>query len=142
MAQAQVTHEFGVSVETLWDLIGDFGNMSAWGGRNLKSCIQEGSGIGALRTLTVAMPDGELVIIDRLEALTPFSYSYSIVRSNLPYLTYLAKMEVMGTGDGRSQLIWSSTFEPRGMDDAQAIAFTEGVYRRGIELIERALGKQ
>lgn len=139
MAHAQVAHDFSVPIETLWGLIGDFGNMTAWGGPNLKSCVQEGSGIGALRTLTVAMPNGDMVIIDRLEAQTPLSYSYSIVKSALPYVSYLAKMQVSATGDAQCRLTWSSTFEPRGMDEAQSIAFTEGMYRRGIELMERAL---
>ena len=111
MTQAKVIHDFDVSADQLWELIGDFGDVEKWstsGG----TCVQDGEGVGALRTLTMA--DGR-VVVDRLEEVGNRSYSYSIVESPLPFHTYRAKMEAKSTTGEKCQLIWSSEFEPKGM---------------------------
>ena len=74
---------FDLPADELWALIGDFGDTGKWSGRPPEGCVQEGEGIGALRTLTLA--DGRK-IVDRLEAQSANSYSYSIVTSPLPWL--------------------------------------------------------
>jgi len=71
MANTQVEQVFDIPVNQLWELIGDFGDMSKWTGLPPEKCIQEGEGIGSLRTLRFR--EGE-IIIDRLEAETDTSY--------------------------------------------------------------------
>ena len=70
---------------------GDFGATGKWSGRPPEACMQNGEGIGALRTLTLA--NGQQ-IIDRLEGQSPMSYTYSIVSSPLPVASYTATMAV------------------------------------------------
>ena len=136
MAQAKVVHDFAVSADDLWELIGDFGDVGKWATSG--SCVQKGEGVGALRTLT--MDDGR-TIVDRLEDIGDRSYSYSIVESPLPFLTYLAKMEVTPTSDEECQLEWSSEFEPKGITDEQAVEYIEGVYHWAIGMMVETLEK-
>lgn len=139
MLHVTVTKKFDVSVEALWDHIGDFGNMSKWTGAKPESCVQEGEGVGSLRRLTLA--DGG-VIIDRLEAQDDRSYTYSIVTSPLPYKSYRATMRVAPLDDQTSELTWSCDFEPKGLTDEEAIANTKNMYAYGIRLMEKTLASR
>lgn len=129
-------HVFNLPVDDLWALIGDFGDTGKWSGRPPEGCVQEGEGIGAIRTLTLA--DGRK-IVDRLEAQTQRSYSYSIVTSPLPYKSYRATMAVTPIDAASTRFIWTGEFEPLGMSDAEAIEFTKGVYAMGIGLMQKTL---
>lgn len=129
-------HVFDLPVDDLWALIGDFGDTGKWSGRPPEGCVQEGEGIGALRTLTLA--DGR-VIVDRLEAQTANSYSYSIVTSPLPYKSYRATMAVASIDARSTRFTWTGEFEPLGMSDEEAIVFTRGVYAMGIGLMQKTL---
>lgn len=132
-------HVFDLPVDDLWALIGDFGDTGKWSGRPPEGCVQAGEGIGALRTLTLA--DGRQVV-DRLEAQTPNSYSYSIVTSPLPYKSYRATMAVASIDAKSSRFTWTGEFEPLGMSDDEAIAFTKGVYAMGIGLMQKTLARR
>ena len=127
---------FELPVADLWALIGDFGDTGKWSGRPPEGCVQEGEGIGTLRTLTLA--DGRK-IVDRLEAQTANSYSYSIVTSPLPYKSYRATMAVAPIDATSTRFTWTGEFEPLGMSDEEAIAFTKGVYAMGIGLMQKTL---
>ncbi|MEM7413447.1 MAG: SRPBCC family protein [Myxococcota bacterium] len=139
MAEASITHEFSVSADTLWELIGDFGDMEKWAGPGAGSCTSDGEGLGALRTLT--LPGGREVV-DRLEAEGHRTYSYSIVRSTLPFVSYRATMAVEELGQGRCSLSWSGEFEPKGIGEAEAVATAESMYRYGIRLMEQTLAQR
>ncbi|MEM6543874.1 MAG: SRPBCC family protein [Pseudomonadota bacterium] len=80
---------FLLPVDELWKILGDFGDTGKWSGRPKDACLQEGEGIGCLRTLTLANGDE---IVDRLEAESEYSYSYSVVSGNLPWERYRATM--------------------------------------------------
>ncbi len=139
MPSAQLVHIFNVPVDELWALIGDFGDTGRWSGRPPEACLQEGEGVGALRTLT--LEDGRQ-IVDRLEAQGPYSYSYSIVRSPLPVSSYRATMEVAPVSATSSQLTWSGEFEPIGMSDAEAVSFWQSIYRMGVGLMEKTIARR
>ncbi len=129
-------HVFDLPTDQLWALIGDFGDTGKWSGRLPEGCVQEGEGIGALRTLTLA--DGRK-IVDRLEAQTANSYSYSIVTAPLPYEAYRATMAVELIDAASSRFTWTGEFEPEGMSEDEAIAFTKSIYAMGIELMQKTL---
>ena len=136
MASAKVVHQFDLPASELWALLGDFGDTGKWSGRPAAACVQEGDGIGALRTLTLV--DGG-VIVDRLEAQGDYYYTYSIVSSPLPVSAYRATMAISPVDSSSSQLTWSGDFEPIGMSDAEAIIFWESIYRMGIAMMERTI---
>ncbi len=141
MANTSIEQVFDLHEDSLWDLIGEFGNMSKWTGLPASTCVQQGSGAGALRTLTLA--DGS-TIIDRLEAQTERSYSYSIVNIDdapLPYSSYRATMKVERVSDTSSKLIWSGDFDPDGISDDEAVAVARRMYTMGIDMMKAAAAK-
>ena len=135
---AKVVHEFGIPAKALWELIGDFGDMTKWSGRGPGSCVQEGEGIGSLRTITLA--NGQ-EIVDRLEAVDERSYTYSIVSSPLPFSSYRATMAVTVVNASTSELTWSSELEPKGLNDDETIQAAEGMYHYGISLMEKTIAQ-
>lgn len=136
MPAVTAEHVFALPVDELWAILGDFGQTGKWSGRPPEACVQEGEGIGALRTLT--LDDGR-VIVDRLDAQTPTSYSYSIVSSPLPYTRYRATMAVEAIDAGHTCFTWTGEFEPHGITEEQAIEFTRNVYAMGIGLMRRTI---
>ena len=129
-------HVFDVCADELWALIGDFGDTGKWSGRPPEGCVQEGEGIGALRTLALA--DGRQ-IVDRLEAQTAKIYSYSVVSSLLPCKSYRATMVVEPIDAGSSRFTWTGEFEPLRMSDKETIALTKNVYAMGVGLMQKTL---
>lgn len=136
MAVAVVTQIFPIPAHALWELIGDFGDTGKWSGRPPEACVRNGSGIGALRTLTLA---DDRVIVDRLEAQGEYYYSYSIVTSPLPVRAYRATMSVAPLTGDSCVFTWSGNIEPDGLTDEQAIVFFEDIYRMGIGLMNRSI---
>ena len=136
MPTVQAKQIFSLPVDELWDILGDFGDTGKWSGRPKDACVQEGEGIGCLRTLTLA--DGS-EIVDRLEAQSERSYSYSVVSGNLPWERYTATMAVEPLADGSSLFTWTGEFEPMGMTEEKCIAFTESVYAAGISMMKERI---
>jgi hypothetical protein len=136
MPSVEAEHIFAVPIDQLWAILGDFGQTGKWSGRPPEACVQEGEGIGALRTLFIE--DGR-VIVDRLEAQGDYSYSYSIVSSPLPYTSYRATMAVEPVDAATTRFRWSGEFEPLGISEEQAIDFTRNVYAMGIGLMRRTI---
>ena len=142
MVLVRVEHTFDVPFEKLWSLIGDFGDMSKWTGREPSSCVQEGEGIGSRRILTLR-PDE--IIIDRLDAETENSYSYSILNPKecpLPFLSYRATLSVEPVCHETCKLVWQSELQPDNLSDAEARLFTENMYGLGISMMEKSLEKR
>ena len=137
-AIAQLKHQFAIPVADLWTLIGDFGDVGKWSGRPAEACMHEGEGIGSLRTLT--LDDGRQVV-DRLDAQGEDFYSYSIVTSPFPVVSYAATMSVAGVDDTTSELTWRGSIEPEGINDEDASAMFEAMYRYGVGLIERQIAR-
>ena len=136
MLTVTAEHVFALPIDDLWAILGDFGQTGKWSGRPPEACVQEGEGIGALRTLYIQ--DGR-VIVDRLEAQTDTSYSYSIVTSPLPYKSYRATMSVEPVDAENTRFHWVGEFEPDGIGDDEAIAFTRNVYAMGIGLMRKTI---
>jgi hypothetical protein len=136
MATVTAEHVFALPIGDLWAILGDFGKTGKWSGRPPEACVQEGDGIGALRSLY--LDDGR-VIVDRLEAQGDYSYSYSIVTSPLPYTRYRATMAVEPVDAANTRFRWTGEFEPLGIGEEEAIAFTRNVYAMGIGLMRRTI---
>ncbi|MCE7998750.1 MAG: SRPBCC family protein [Rhodobiaceae bacterium] len=139
MLTTNVDEVFEHSADEIWDLIGDFGDMGRWSGRPPEACVQDGEGIGCLRTIT--LDDGQK-IVDRLEAETALSYSYSIVSAPLPFESYRATMAVEPIDSTSCRFTWSGEFEPKGIADDKAIQFTQAMYHMGIGLMKDTLAKK
>ncbi len=136
MATVTAEYVFALPLAALWAILGDFGKTGKWSGRPDEACVQEGEGIGALRTLHLG--DGRQVV-DRLEAQTPTSYTYSIVTSPLPYASYRATMAVEPVDAANTRFIWTGEFEPAGITEEEAAAFTRSIYAMGIGMMRKTI---
>ena len=95
--------------------------------------MQNGEGIGALRTLTLA--NGQQ-IIDRLEGQSPMSYTYSIVSSPLPVASYAATIAVTPIDENAGA---KQTCEPAGEPIA---AYRTLLFKSGLSATSKGFGRR
>jgi carbon monoxide dehydrogenase subunit G len=131
MDQARVTETIDIAAapDAAWALVGDFAGLVAWFPAVVDSVV-EGSGIGALRYLT--MPDGNR-LTERQEARDDAgrSYEYVATAGALPCTEYRSRIAVTPAGGG-SRITWSATFKPLPDAPVDAVAFISEVYRGGL----------
>ncbi len=137
MSSVKVSERLAASASSVWDLLRDFGGVQRYSA-GIESCKVEGEGVGAVRTL--GLPGG-LSLQERLEAFDDRGRKlrYAIIAGPIPVENYLASIEVSEDGDG-CRIDWSSSFDPKGISDAQGVAMLEGVYKAGINGIRKTLG--
>jgi len=140
MASVQVQDQVNASVDQVWQLVADFGGIGKWIDQSLvKSCEADGNNVGAMRT--IVLTDGGIVK-ERLEALEPDArrFTYAIIGdSPIPVDNYSATVKLTAAGDG-TLIDWVSTFEPRGVSQAEAEEIVTGIYTGGIAGIRKAVG--
>ena len=137
MASVKISDRIPAATSDVWDLISDFGGIERYSsGFQSVTCI--GSGVGAVRTIT--LPNGAQ-IQERCELLDPARriLDYAIVAGALPLTDYSARIQLFEDGAG-TRIEWSSSFEPKGISEAQGVAMVEGIYKGGIAGIRKALG--
>lgn len=123
------------SADEVWRAIGDFGGLHTWHPAATKTDLT-GSGSDAGDTRVLTLGDGATiteVLVDHDNA--KMSYSYVITASPLPVKNYYSKLAVMQSGGNSAKVIWSSTFDAKGADDAAAIDAITGVYKGGFEAL-------
>jgi hypothetical protein len=132
-AQAIEVHQTATvkgAPDALWQKIGEFCAIQTWHPAAKKCEISEEGGV-TFRTLT--LPDGGL-IKEKLLEQTPTSYSYEIVESPLPVQNYKSTFSVMAHGDS-AMVDWVSTFDAKGMADAEAEGVIAGILKAGLDQI-------
>ena len=136
MASVKISDRIHASADKVWDLVGDFGGIQRFSA-GIKSCTTTGAGVGAVRTLE--LPNG-VSLQERCELLdaTRRTLDYSIIAGPLPLSNYLARIQLFEDGDG-TRIEWSSSFEPKGISEAQGISMVEGIYKGGIAGLKKAL---
>jgi hypothetical protein len=135
MGKARVEDEIAAKSSTVWALVRDFGGIKRWND-GLTSCVLDGEGIGAVRTIEI----GDVTIRERLEKLDEAkkTLSYAIIEGPIPATNYLATMELSDSGPASTRIVWSSTFEPVGATEEQVAQLFETIYRQGIERLRKA----
>jgi hypothetical protein len=120
----------------VWALVRDFGGfVEALGG----SVELEGDGIGQLRKMTM----GSDTIVERLDDVndSDMRVRYSILEAGpLPVSEYHATMQLAEAAGDSCTLTWSSTFEPSGASEEDAVTAIQRVYRGGIKGLQRHFG--
>ncbi len=126
------------SADAVWKDISDFQGIDRFMAM-ITGSKMEGSGVGALRTLTL---DGGATIVERLDSLDEQarSLTYSFVETPIAVSGYVATMQVRDAGSGQCELTWSSVFEPAGMSEAEAQELFEGAYNMGFEGLRKLHG--
>ncbi len=114
--------------DQVWQSVRDFNGLGKFVSAVTKS-TQEGAGVGAVRTLTLA---GGNQVAEKLERLDEQTHTlvYSMVGPS-PFLGYLSTMAVRALDAGQSEFSWSSTFVPQGTSAVEAKAQMEGFYTLG-----------
>jgi mxaD protein len=138
MTEVKMKTTINASPEKAWDVVGDFNGLPRFVAAVTRSIV-EGSGVGAVRTLSLA---GGGEIRERLEAFDPDgrTLKYSILDGPLPVKNYLSTIRVTPTQDGRTDISWSSTFEPSGAGEPEARQAIEGVYQLGFDGLHKLFG--
>jgi hypothetical protein len=134
VAEVREEGELGASVDEVWKVVGDFVGLVEGMGVPVES---EGEGIGMTRKISM----GPAPVIERLEERDESAKKivYSIVEGPLPVSGYVSTMQLSPAGDGRTKLVWSSTFEPVG-DEATATQIVSGIYTGGIAGLQGRFG--
>ncbi len=140
MSKVSMSTRINASADEVWKLLRDFNGLPVFI-TSIKNSTMEGLGVGALRTLT--FEGGGPPIVEKLEKFNnqAKSLSYSIVTSPLPVQDYLATVEIIDLGSGQCELKWYSTFQPKGVPEAQAIKVIEGVYSGAFEGLKKVFGE-
>lgn len=138
MSEARVVKKVGAPAEAVWAQLGDFTGIEAGGG--IDSVSFDGDGVGMTRTIVM----GGRAVIERLEAhdSAARTFTYAIINedSPLPFSDYSATVQIIDDGDDTCTVDWVGRFEPRGMDEAQAVNMATGIYAGAIKRARIALG--
>jgi hypothetical protein len=136
MCDVSVSTELEAPVDTVWETIRDFKAINRYA-TGITQCKMEGDGIGSIRKLTVA--SGE--ILERLESLDDQAkeITYSLIKSPLPIESCQSTMSLSYVDEGKCSIKWSSSFEPDGVPEKEAIRVLSAVYKSGIEGLKRLL---
>ena len=135
MGEATVKAEMGVSAQTLWKLVEDFGRIP-WipGGDEVEVT---GEGVGMIRSLAGGAVREKLEIVDPGQ----MRIGYTILAGlPVPATDYHATMTVRALSEGRCELDWSCRFVPDGVSDEEAAAQFRGLYEMMIGWIKTELG--
>ena len=99
----------------------------------------EGEGEGMIRTIGM----GGGMVVERLEehneAARRFTYAIINDDSPLPFTGYAATVQLGDNGDDTTTVIWTGTFEARGVPEADAVNVATGIYAGAIKGAQIAL---
>jgi uncharacterized protein YndB with AHSA1/START domain len=140
MAKVSLSTTLPVPARTVWDAIGGFNSLAKWHPAVAKS-EETKEGAATIRRLTLY---GGGSIVERLEGKDDKkrTYSYSIVAGPLPVAAYRATLHVEENKDGKSSKVeWSSTFEPSGASEPEAVKVIRGIYEAGFENLRKMFGQ-
>ncbi len=131
MANVTRSADFGVPVEQIWAVIGDFHRLAEW-----HPGVEKQTAEGDSRHLHLA---GGGMLVERLlgeeTGGATRSYAYEIVSGPLPVQGYRSVLSVAPAGSG-SVVVWTSTFEPTA--DA-AFRLIAGIYESGLKALAQSL---
>ena len=137
MAQATVKENIAAEVGAVWPLLSDFASIQP--GPGIESVDYEGEGVGMVRT--IGLPNGK--VVERLDVLdeATHTFQYAIINDDcaLPFSNYSARVIMTDDGKGGTDVDWTGTFDPKGVDEATAVQVASGIYAGGIARVRKAL---
>ena len=137
--EVRVCEEIAAPAAKVWALMRGFGDVMQWM-EGLERCELEGSGVGAVRTVTMR---GGFQVQERLESFDDAarSFSYAIVgESRLPMRDYLSTVKLREVGPERCEIAWDGRFDPRPGGEAATQQMVRGIYTNGIAGLRKNLG--
>lgn len=137
MAKVSMQTELDVSAQQVWDLVGRFNALPDWHPAIEHSELDNG---GQVRKLSLV---GGGTIVEQLEQVSDNEhlYTYSILDSPLPVSNYTASIRVRQDASGNSTIVeWSSSFQPAGASENEAVKIIEDIYQAGFDNLKRIFG--
>ena len=136
MAKVNMTVDLDAAPDEVWKLIGGFNALPDWHPAVEKSELEEE---GQMRTRSLA---GGGTITEKLIKKSDQErlYSYSIENSPLPVSNYTSTIRVRDEG-GKTQVEWSSEFNPMGVPENDAVDVIRGIYQAGFDNLNKIFGK-
>lgn len=136
MSKVDMKTEVSISPDRLWELIGGFNTLPDWHPAVEKSELEDG---GTVRRLSLA---GGGTIVEKLISADDKErmYQYTIEDSPLPVANYKATLKVTEGEDGKSNLQWSSEFDPKDAPENAAVEAIQGIYTAGFENLKKMFG--
>src|SRR5262245_2048421 len=121
--------------DQVWYKIGAFCAIKDWHPAISKCEETEESGV-IHRTL---MTKDGAKIKEKLVDKTNTSYTYEIIESPLPVKNYRGEIRVSAEAD-KTRVDWKSTFDAKGVSDAEAKKVIGDTYKAGLEGIAKTAG--
>jgi hypothetical protein len=120
MTKQPISKKLAVPAELVWNAIRNIGRLDVWFPL-LETCRVEGSGVGALRYMTIINNGGE--IKDSIEEIDDVNRRLVYLRpvSPFPVSYYQGTVEVFQSYDGFGVVVWTIDFEAKP-EDATAVA--------------------
>jgi hypothetical protein len=119
----------------VWGKIGGWCAIKDWH-PVIAKCEENSAGGKKRRVLTTK--DGG-VIKETMLSSTETGYTYSIDESPLPVANYTASFAVVPDSDDKEEInvVWSAKFDPKGKTEAEAKAVIDGIFKAGLDEIEK-----
>lgn len=132
--------EVNAPVAQVWKTVRAFDRLQDWHPA-VESTTMQGSPeqVGAVRILHL---NGGGEIHERLTYLSDSSttLTYQILESPLPIDNYHSYLSASDAGNGRTVVIWGSTFDAKGASDAKAKEVISGIYQAGFDKLKELFG--
>ena len=142
MAKVSVSKTINAPAAKVWTMVSEWGGTHKWI-PGVGPVSVEGDGVGSVRSAELDPATGfEGRISERLEAFdnSAMHFRYCVVgESPMPISDYVAEMKVVESGDGQSEVTWSSTWEPSGdISEADLLPGFDGLYALALDNVAAA----
>ena len=136
MPNVTVAEHVKASGPKVWELVGRFEGIHKWM-PGIKSAETQGTGAGAIRTVTLA--GGDVLIEKQIaRADDPLAYTYSIEQGGLGLTSHISTLMVMDHGDGSCTVSWVCNYEAKDKTQTESIgAGMRTFYKTGIAAIKK-----
>lgn len=135
MANVSKSVKLSVPAAQVWTLVGGWNALADWHPGIQKSELEGG---GEVRRLHL-VGGGEIVETLERHDDDARTYSYEINASPLPVANYKATITVRDE-EGGAEVEWSSSFQPSGASEGDAVATVQGIYEAGFDNLKKLLG--
>ncbi len=133
-----ITKKLAVPADLVWNAISNIGRLDVWF-PFIETCRVEGTGVGALRYMTIADNGGD--IKDTIEAIdeTRRRLVYQRPVSPFPVSYYQGTVEVFTSYDGFGVVVWTIDFESQPEQAATVAALVHSAISAGLDGMEADL---
>ena len=126
-ADTGIVAVYEATPEQIWEMV-DFHQPSENVMPPIASSERTGEGIGATKVNTLADGGGKVDLLLVYYNPDAHAFNYTIQDSPLPVENYVGQVRVEDAGEGRAKLTWHGTYDPAGVEEAQADEILGGFY--------------